>query len=196
MVVDPNTDTIVSANRIAESIGIRRGTRFIDRVSADPRARAHYERTQVATSEPRRAYGVPIRVETNDGQSAERFALVRSVAVTAPIEALEADERHRLGILFLVEPAFRSRADCRRRRLGCPARRAPSPGGTAVTRPRHARAGAAAEHGRHNRRSAARARRLAGRIPRTPHSRNRLAARSLGSRTAHARFGCRRRAGS
>ena len=104
MVVDPNTDAIVSANQMAESIGIRRGTRFIDRVSAEPRARAHYERTQVATSEPRRAYGVPIRVETGDGRSAERFALVRSVAVTAPIEALEADERHRLGILFLVEP--------------------------------------------------------------------------------------------
>lgn len=104
MVVDPNTDAIVSANQMAESIGIRRGTRFIDRVSTDPRARAHYERTQVATSEPRRAYGVPIRVETGEGQTAERFALVRSVAVTAPIEALEADERHRLGILFLVEP--------------------------------------------------------------------------------------------
>ena len=34
----------------------------------------------------------------------ERYAIVRSVAVTAPIEALHADERHRLGILFLVEP--------------------------------------------------------------------------------------------
>ena len=105
MVVDPNTDAIVSANEMAESIGIRPGTRFIDRVSSDPRARAHYERTQVATSEPRRAYGVPIRVETAEGQPAERFALVRSVAVTAPIEALEADERHRLGILFLVDPS-------------------------------------------------------------------------------------------
>jgi hypothetical protein len=104
MVVDPNTDVIVSANRVAESIGIRRGVRFIDRVSSDPRARAHYERTQVATTEARRAYGVPIRIDTGDGGSAERFALVRSVAVTAPIDALEADERHRLGILFLVDP--------------------------------------------------------------------------------------------
>ena len=34
----------------------------------------------------------------------ERYAIVRSVAVTAPIEALAADERHRLGILFLLEP--------------------------------------------------------------------------------------------
>ena len=30
--------------------------------------------------------------------------MVRSVAVTAPIEALHADERHRLGVLFLLEP--------------------------------------------------------------------------------------------
>jgi hypothetical protein len=29
---------------------------------------------------------------------------VRSVAVTAPIEALAADERHRLGVLFLLDP--------------------------------------------------------------------------------------------
>jgi hypothetical protein len=104
MVVDPNTDVIVSANKVAESIGIRRGTRFVDRVSTDPRARAHYERTQVATTEARRAYGVPIRVESGSGVVLERFAIVRSVAVTAPIEALEADERHRLGILFLVDP--------------------------------------------------------------------------------------------
>ena len=64
MVVDPNTDEVVSANRVAESIGIRRGARFAERISLDARARAHYERTQVATSEARRAYGVPIRVDT------------------------------------------------------------------------------------------------------------------------------------
>ena len=104
VVVDPNTDEIVSANQVAESIGIRRGSRFADRVSPDPRARAHYERTQVATSETRRAYGVPIRVDAPDGRSSDQFAIVRSVAVTAPIEALDADERHRLAILFLVDP--------------------------------------------------------------------------------------------
>jgi len=104
VVVDPNTDEIVSANQVAESIGITRGARFADRVSADPRARAHYDRTQVATGEPRRAYGVPIRVENGSGQAVDQFALVRSVAVTAPIEALAADERHRLAILFLVDP--------------------------------------------------------------------------------------------
>ena len=104
IVVDPNTDEVVSANRVAESIGIRRGARFAERVSAEPRARAHYERTQVATSEARRAYGVPIRVEADGGASSEQFAIVRSVAVTAPIEALAADERHRLAILFLIDP--------------------------------------------------------------------------------------------
>jgi hypothetical protein len=105
IVVDPNTDQIVSANQVAESIGIRRGARFADRVSPEPRARAHYERTQVATTEARRAYGVPIRVETAGAAPTNQFAIVRSVAVTAPIEALAADERHRLAILFLVDPA-------------------------------------------------------------------------------------------
>lgn len=104
MVVDPNTDEVVFANQVAESIGVRRGVRFADRVAAAPRARAHYERTQMATSEARRAYGVPIRVETGTGEVSDRFAIVRSVAVTAPIEALAADERHRLAILFLVDP--------------------------------------------------------------------------------------------
>ena len=104
IVVDPNTDEVVSANQVAESIGIRRGARFAERISADPRARAHYARTQVATSEARRAYGVPIRVDTNAGVSSEQFAIVRSVAVTAPIEALAADQRHRLAILFLIDP--------------------------------------------------------------------------------------------
>ena len=104
MVVDPNSDEIISANEVAESIGIRRGSRFADRVSADPRARAHYDRTQVATSGARRAYGVPIRVESPGGLASDQFAIVRSVAVTAPIEALAADERHRLAILFLVDP--------------------------------------------------------------------------------------------
>jgi len=104
IVVDPNTDEVVSANQVAESIGIQRGARFAERISADPRARAHYERTQIATSEARRAYGVPIRVDTIAGGSSEQFAIVRSVAVTAPIEALAADERHRLAILFLIDP--------------------------------------------------------------------------------------------
>ena len=104
MVVDPNTDEIVSANQAAESLGIVRGARFADHVATDPRAREHYERTQVATSEARRAYGVPIRVATETGGPATRFAIVRSVAVTAPIEALHADERHRLAILFVLDP--------------------------------------------------------------------------------------------
>ena len=103
MVVDPNTDEIVSSNRAASALGIRPGARFADRVAMSARARDHYARTQLATSEPRRAYGVPIRVEDEHGVEREEFALVRSVAVTAPIEALQADERHRLGILFVLD---------------------------------------------------------------------------------------------
>jgi hypothetical protein len=103
VVVDPNTDVIVSSNRSAEAIGLRTGSRFADFVSPEPRARAHYERMQVASPEPRRAYGVPVRVPGGAGSLIERHAVVRSVAVTAPIAALAADERHRLGIVFLLD---------------------------------------------------------------------------------------------
>jgi hypothetical protein len=104
VVVDPNTDAIVSANRAAAAIGIRAGGRFADIVWPDDRARAHYARMQAATAEPRRAYGVPVAVHDEHGQLTPRYAVVRSVAVTAPIDALAADERHRLGVLFLLEP--------------------------------------------------------------------------------------------
>jgi hypothetical protein len=104
VVVDPNTDEVVFGNQAAQNLGIQAGSRIGDRVAHDPRARAHYERMQVAKPEPRRAYGMPLRVRGEDGREEERYAIVRSVAVTAPIEALHADERHRLGILFLVEP--------------------------------------------------------------------------------------------
>jgi PAS domain-containing protein len=104
IVVDPNTDEIVFGNQAAENLGLRAGERIGDLVGPDPQALAHYERMQVARPEPRRAYGVPVRVRGEDGNLEERYAIVRSVAVTAPIEALHADERHRLGILFLVEP--------------------------------------------------------------------------------------------
>lgn len=104
MVVDPNTDTVVYGNRAAAALGIASGTRVAELVAPDPRARAHYDRMQVAAPEPRRAYGVPLRVRGADGEPEVRYALVRSVAVTAPIAALEADERHRLGVLFLLEP--------------------------------------------------------------------------------------------
>ncbi|HKI06631.1 MAG TPA: hypothetical protein VKK31_31935 [Thermoanaerobaculia bacterium] len=104
IVVDPNTDEVVFGNQAAENLGVLPGSRIGDRVSRDPRARAHYERMQVAKPEPRRAYGVPVTVRGEDGREEERYAIIRSVAVTAPIEALRADERHRLGILFLVEP--------------------------------------------------------------------------------------------
>jgi PAS domain-containing protein len=103
VVVDPNSDVIVSSNRAAEAIGVRAGRRFGDLIAPDPRARAHYERMQVASGEPRRAYGLPILVPDEAGQPSQRYAIVRSVAVTAPIEALAADERHRLGVLFLAD---------------------------------------------------------------------------------------------
>ena len=104
VVVDPNTDVIVSSNRAAESIGIHGGSRFADLVWPEKRARAHYDRMQAASAEPRRAYGVPVAVRDEHGRIAERYAIVRSVAVTAPIAALSADQRHRLGILFVLEP--------------------------------------------------------------------------------------------
>lgn len=104
VVVDPNTDEVVFGNQAAQNLGVRAGSRIGDLVSPDPRARAHYEHMQVASPKPRRAYGMPVRVRGEDGREEERYAIVRSVAVTAPIEALHADERHRLGILFLVEP--------------------------------------------------------------------------------------------
>jgi len=104
VVVDPNSDVVVSSNRAAETIGIQSGQRFGDLVWPDARARAHYERMQAPSPEPRRAYGVPVGVRTDAGDVVERYAIVRSVAVTAPIEALSADERHRLGVLFVLDP--------------------------------------------------------------------------------------------
>ncbi len=103
VVVDPNTDVIVSSNRAATSMGIRAGRAFGDLIWPDEAARAHYQRMQVASPEPRRAYGVPVAVPGDDGVIERRYAIVRSVAVAAPIEALSADERHRLGVLFLLD---------------------------------------------------------------------------------------------
>jgi PAS domain-containing protein len=102
LVVDPNTDAVVFRNQAAASLGVEVGRSIADLLPPDPRARAHYERMQVARPEPRRAYGLPLRVRGEEGME-ERYAIVRSVAVTAPIEALEADERHRLGIFFLLD---------------------------------------------------------------------------------------------
>jgi hypothetical protein len=104
MVVDPNTDEVVYGNLAAGSLGITSGTRARDLVADEPRAREHYARMQVAEQGSRRAYGVPLRVRGETGELETRYAIVRSVAVTAPIEALRADERHRLAVLFLLEP--------------------------------------------------------------------------------------------
>jgi hypothetical protein len=104
MVVDPNTDEVVYGNLAAASLGIASGTRARDLVADEPRARAHYARMQVADQGSRRAYGVPLQVRGEAGGIETRYAIVRSVAVTAPIEALRADQRHRLAVLFLLEP--------------------------------------------------------------------------------------------
>ena len=104
MVVDPNTDEVVYGNQAAASLGIVAGARARDLVADDPRAQEHYARMQVADQGTRRAYGVPLRLRGEAGEPETRYAIVRSVAVTAPIEALHADQRHRLGVLFLLEP--------------------------------------------------------------------------------------------
>jgi hypothetical protein len=121
VVVDPNTDVIVSSNRAAETIGIRAGSRFADLVWPDPRSREHYARMQVASPEPRRAYGMPVAVKDEHGRTVQRYAVVRSVAVTAPIDALSADQRHRLGVLFVLDrdddlSLFASEVDARAHR--------------------------------------------------------------------------------
>jgi hypothetical protein len=132
MVVDPNTDEVIYGNQAAESLGITSGTRAGDMVVDEPRAREHYARMQTADTglvNARRAYGVPLRVRGESGALETRHAIVRSVAVTAPIAALHADQRHRLGVLFLLEPATdlalwsgelvaATRADERRRLAG------------------------------------------------------------------------------
>jgi len=99
VVVDPNSDSVVFGNEAARRLGIDSGVRFADLVPDDERARRHYEHMQMAGPDARRAYGLPLRL---NGET--RYAVVRSVAVTAPIEALHADERHRLGVLFLLDP--------------------------------------------------------------------------------------------
>lgn len=99
MVVDPNTDEVVFCNRAANTIGMSQGNFFgKDIVAQDHDSQSHYRQTQTLGEEHRRAYGVPICTDA----AASNYAIVRSVAVTAPIESLHADERHRLGILFLV----------------------------------------------------------------------------------------------
>ena len=103
VVVDPNTDVVVSSNRAAEAIGVRAGRSFAELVWPDDRAREHYQRMQVASAAPRRAYGVPVAVRDDDGHTVRRYAVIRSVAVTAQIEALAADERHRLGVVFVLD---------------------------------------------------------------------------------------------
>jgi hypothetical protein len=103
LVVDPNSDAVVFGNEAARRLGIAAGVRIADLVAGGERERRHYERMQMAGPDARRAYGVPLRLRNESGGLETRYAVVRSVAVTAPIEALQADERHRLGVLFVLE---------------------------------------------------------------------------------------------
>lgn len=102
-VVDPNTDLVVSSNEAAAAIGIVTDSCIGDLVTGED-GREHYERMQRARGERRRAYGVPLAIARDDGSAEHRLALIRSIAITSPIASFQADERHRLGILFLVEP--------------------------------------------------------------------------------------------
>ncbi|HEY2738587.1 MAG TPA: hypothetical protein VGK45_09285, partial [Thermoanaerobaculia bacterium] len=104
LVVDPNSDAVVFGNEAARRLGIEAGVRIADLVAGGERERRHYERMQMAGPDARRAYGLPLRLRNEAGDLEARYAVVRSVAVTAPIEALHADERHRLGVLFVLEP--------------------------------------------------------------------------------------------
>ena len=110
MVVDPNSDQIVYCNDAASKIGMEPKMTFAgDILSFSEAAQSRYREMQVFSEESRRAYGVPIRVrEQRNGRliEKERYAIVRSVGVTAPIRALNADQRHRLGILFVVNEEF------------------------------------------------------------------------------------------
>ena len=105
VVVDPNTDVIVSSNRAAETIGIQRRQPVRGSGLA---ARIGRARTISGCRRPARSRAAPTacrwRCSDERGELHQRYAIVRSVAVTAPIEALAADERHRLGVLFVLEP--------------------------------------------------------------------------------------------
>ena len=102
-VVDPNTDAVVFGNEAALALGLEPGRRVSDLV-APGRAREHYRRMQHLGRETRRAYGVPMTLKGPEGDDEVRHSVVRSVAVAAPIETLQADQRHRLGIFFPLEP--------------------------------------------------------------------------------------------
>ncbi|CAM2067629.1 hypothetical protein SCOR_19760 [Sulfidibacter corallicola] len=98
-VVDPNTEEIVFGNTAAEDLGLRQGMLFRSLLPDRLEVREHYERMQVSEPGARRAYGLPLVIADS-----LRYAVIRSVTVTAPIETIHADERHRLGVLFILEP--------------------------------------------------------------------------------------------
>jgi PAS domain-containing protein len=137
LVVDPNSDAVVFGNEAARRLGITAGVRIADLVAGGERERRHYERMQMAGLDARRAYGLPLRLRDETGELETRYAVVRSVAVTAPIEALQADERRRAlrpGARRRSRAAHRGSGPRRPRRRAAPPRRSPEP------RHRHPRA--------------------------------------------------------
>ncbi len=64
LVVDPNSDAVVFGNEAARRLGIGAGVRIADLVPDDERTRRHYEHMQMAGPDARRAYGLPLRVQS------------------------------------------------------------------------------------------------------------------------------------
>ncbi|CAM2005916.1 hypothetical protein [Acanthopleuribacter pedis] len=98
-VVDPNTEEVIFGNQAAQELGIRPGRRFRELIPEEPAVREHYEHMQFAGDAARRAYGLPL-----DVPGGRRYAVIRSIAVTAPIAGIQAEAHHRLGVLFILEP--------------------------------------------------------------------------------------------
>lgn len=96
VVMDPNSDRVVFCNRAAQEMGIRADVVFREYVDRDDRD--FYESMQFSPDQDRRAYGLHMNLK--DGR---RYSVVRSVAVENPIDMLQADKRHRLGIIFVID---------------------------------------------------------------------------------------------
>jgi hypothetical protein len=103
VVVDPNDDKIKFCNEAAKKIGIKEGSHFgTDVVADDYGSKEYYIKQMQPIGETLKAFGVHIKVTGDDGDQTTKFALIRSVAVAANIKSLNAHERHRIAILFVV----------------------------------------------------------------------------------------------
>ena len=197
IVVDPNTDEIVSANQVAESIGIRRGARFADRVSPEPagaralradagrdqRGQAALRRADPGRDRRRRRHGSIRDRPIGRGHRSDRSARRRRTASSRdPLSG-------RSGVGFAA--AAGGRRGRRAHRRAAATRRA------AVARPRLA--GRRAATHRRRGRTGVRPRSdpaLAGGISAAAHPRHRMAARPLAHCAAAPRLRGRRRTGA